>query len=83
MLVGIQASTSTVVRILVQRDGGLSGPDRVHYPQQGRSADHEAATLFGLSNVRRFAVSDALAANEYAAELRRRRASRPQERDAA
>jgi hypothetical protein len=81
VLVGLRASTSSVVRILVQRDGRLSGPDRIHQPREGRSAEEEAATLFDLLEVRRFTVSNAVAANAYAAELRRA-ASRARDRDA-
>ena len=70
VFVGVRSNTGLVMRVWVSPDGRLSDGHRVYELPQGVSATGAAMTVFGLTKIRRFAVSDLLAAAYYAAQLR-------------
>ena len=75
VIVGLRQGSSSIERLWVQNDGGLSDGGRVHYPPPGRTVMGDAAVVFGLTDPREFPIADLVRADEYAAMLRRRLAA--------
>jgi len=70
IIVGLRQGSSTIERLWVQNDGGLSDGGRVHYPSAGRTLMGDAAVVFGLTDPREFPIADLILADEHAAGLR-------------